>query len=286
MNITGKTQLTCLLGSPVSHSISPLMHNEAFKLLNLDYAYLCFDVNTDTLKDAVNSLKLLNARGFNCTMPVKNLMCELSDELSTAAKLIGAVNTVVIDNNKLIGHNTDGVGYMQSVKDAGYDIINKKMTLLGAGGAASAICVQAALDGVNSIDLYSIKDEFWQRAQSMTDNINNTTDCKVNLFELPDDTSLKSSIDSSDILVNGTSLGMEPHTDRCVINDINMFHEGLIVSDVIYNPRETKFLSLAKKANCNTFNGMYMLLYQGAKAFELWTKKQMPVDVIKEKFFN
>src|SRR5574344_1607603 len=146
LNITGHTQLTGLLGSPVAHSISPMMHNEAFRLLNLDYVYLCFDVGTDHLKETVNGLKYAGIRGFNCTMPDKNLMCELADDLSPAAKMIGAVNTVVNDNGKLIGYNTDGIGYMRAVADAGHNIMGKKMTLLGAGGAATAICVQAALD--------------------------------------------------------------------------------------------------------------------------------------------
>ena len=127
MSITGKTQLICLIGSPVAHSISPSMHNEAFQKLDLDYAYLCFDIKEDQMEEAVRALRLLNVRGFNCTMPAKVPMCALSDELSPAASLIGAVNTVVNDNGKLIGHNTDGIGYMQAVKEAGHDIIGKKM---------------------------------------------------------------------------------------------------------------------------------------------------------------
>lgn len=284
--ITGHTVLTGLLGSPVSHSISPMMHNESFRLLGLDYAYLAFDVGTDTLKTAVEGLKALGARGFNCTMPDKNLICEYVDNLSPAATLIGAVNTVVNDNGVLTGHNTDGVGYMQAVKDAGFHILGKKMTLLGAGGAATAICAQAALDGVAEIDVYSIKDQFFNRAVQLIDNINQTTNCKASLYELPDDTSLRKSIETSNILTNGTSVGMSPNIDNSIINDITMFHKDLIVSDVIYNPQKTKFLKLAEEAGLDTFNGMYMLLYQGAEAFKIWTGKEMPTQVIKEKFFT
>lgn len=283
--ITGHTILTGLLGSPVSHSISPMMHNESFRLLNLDYAYLAFNVGTDTLKTAVEGLKALGARGFNCTMPDKNLICEFVDKLSPAATLIGAVNTVVNDNGILTGHNTDGVGYMQAVKDAGHHIIGKKMTLLGAGGAATAICVQAALDGVAEIDVYSIKDQFFDRAVSLIDNINATTNCKASLYELPDDISLRKSISNSDILTNGTSVGMSPNVDNSIINDITMFHDNLIVSDVIYNPQKTKLLKLAEESGLDTFNGMYMLLYQGAEAFKLWTGQEMPTQIIKDKFF-
>ena len=122
--ITGHTQLTALLGSPVAHSISPLMHNEAFHLLDLDYTYLCFNVNEENLETAVMGLKTCGIRGFNLTMPNKNKIVELLDELSPAARLIGAVNTVVNDNGRLTGYNTDGVGYMQAVRDAGYDVIS------------------------------------------------------------------------------------------------------------------------------------------------------------------
>lgn len=284
--ITGHTRLTGLLGSPVSHSISPLMHNEGFQQLNLDYVYLAFDVGTDTLKTAVEGLKALNVRGFNLTMPDKNLMCELADKLSPAAEMIGAVNTVVNDEGILTGHNTDGTGYMHAVKDAGYNIIGKKMTLLGAGGAATAIMVQAALDGVSEIDVFSIKDQFFDRARNTIDMINTRTNCKARLYELPDDITLRKSIQESQILTNGTSVGMKPNIDATIITDTSMFHEGLIVSDAIYNPEETRLLREAKAAGCNTFNGLYMLMYQGAEAFKYWTGQDMPIDIVKEKYFK
>ena len=286
LNITGTTKLTGLLGSPVAHSISPMMHNMGFDLLGLDYAYLCFDVDTTNLKTAVEGMKVMGVRGFNCTMPDKNLMCELADKLSPAAEMIGAVNTVVNDNGILTGHNTDGVGYMRAVKDAGHDIIGKNMTLLGAGGAATAICVQAALDGVANINVFSIRDQFFDRAQKMIDNINKNTNCNAALYDLADKNELNKSIEQSHILTNATSVGMAPTTDRCIIEDESVFRKDLIVSDVIYNPRETKLLSMAKAHGCQTFNGLYMLLYQGAKAFEIWTGKEMPVAEIKEKYFS
>ena len=143
-NITGHTGLTALLGSPVAHSISPLMHNESFRLLGLDYVYLCFDVNEETLPAAVAGLKTCGIRGFNLTMPNKNKIVELLDELSPEAQLIGAVNTVLNDNGKLIGYNTDGYGFMQSVRDAGHDITGKNITVMGVGGASMAICAQSA----------------------------------------------------------------------------------------------------------------------------------------------
>ena len=284
--ITGHTRLTGLLGSPVAHSKSPLMHNEAFRLLRLDYVYLCFDVKEDNLKTAFEGLKKLNVAGFNCTMPDKTAICELLDDLSPAAKMIGAVNTVVNENGRYIGHNTDGIGYMQSVKYAGFDIKGETMTLLGAGGAASSIFVQAALDGVKKINLFSIKDRFWEKAEKMVDMVNSNTDCDAKLIELGNDDILNEAISNSKILTNATSVGMAPNTDNCIVKDFSIFNENLIVSDVIYNPMETKLLKIAKEHGCPTFNGIYMLLYQGAEAFKLFTGKDMPVEEIKKKYFS
>lgn len=284
--ITGHTRLTGLLGSPVSHSISPMMHNESFRQLGLDYVYLAFDVGIDTLEKAVEGLRALNVRGFNLTMPDKNRMSELCDKLSPAAEIIGAVNTVVNDNGIFTGYTTDGIGYMRAVVDAGHNIIGKKMTLLGAGGAATAVLVQAALDGVSEISVFSIRDSFFERAERTVAALNERTNCKVTLYDFEDESILRREIGDSAILTNGTSVGMAPNTDRSIITDSTMFHKDLIVSDVIYNPRETKLLKLAKEAGCATFNGLYMLLYQGAEAFKLWTGQDMPVSLIKEKYFS
>ena len=285
-NITGHTGFTALLGSPVSHSISPLMHNEAFRLLNLDYVYLCFEVGEDTLPQAVEGLKTCGIRGFNLTMPDKNKIVEYLDELSPAASLIGAVNTVVNDHGRLIGHNTDGIGYMRSVTDAGHDIIGKTITLMGAGGAATAICAQAALDGVKDIHIFSRStSRFHERTQNLAHNINNELPCHVYLHDNDDKTDLKNALDESAMLINATSVGMAPNTDASIITDTSLFRPDLIVSDVIYNPRETKLLREAREYGCQTFNGMYMLLYQGAEAFRLWTGQDMPVEEIKAKYF-
>lgn len=284
--ITGHTVLTALLGSPVAHSISPMMHNEAFRQLGLDYAYLAFDVDLEHLKDAVNGLKTLNCRGFNCTMPHKTLVCEYVDHLSQAASLIGAVNTVVNDNGTLTGHNTDGIGYMQSVSSAGFDIIGKEMTLLGTGGAATAIAVQAALDGVKKLNIFNRRGASFDRAKTLVDSLNKQTDCEVSLYDIADTTTLAASLKDSRILTNATSVGMAPNTEQSIITDKSLLHPDLIVSDIIYNPEETLLLRLAKEARCSTFNGLYMLLYQGAEAFRIWTGKDMPVSLIKEKYFD
>ena len=284
--ITGHTGLMCLLGSPCKHSISPMMHNKSFETLGLDYRYLAFEVTEDTLESAVDGLKTLGARGFNLTMPCKNKMVALCDELSPAAKLIGAVNTVVNENGRLIGHNTDGIGYMQSVRDAGYDIIGKKMVLLGAGGAATAILVQAALDGVREISVFLRKtSRFYARAEATAAALRNEIGCKITLCDFNDSAALHRELADSAILVNGTSIGMAPDVEACPIPEADFLPDNIIVSDIIYNPKETKLLAMARERNLPYFNGTYMLLYQGAEAFRLWTGCEMPVALIKECFF-
>ena len=284
-NITGHTRLICLLGDPISHSISLAMHNLAFETLDLDYVYLAFRTNIDEFDHTIATLKQIGARGFNCTMPCKRIAAQRCDELSPAAKFMNSVNTVVIEDGKLMGHNTDGVGYMRSVIDAGHNIIGKQMTLLGSGGASSAILTQAALDGVSKINVFARRGNSWDVIEKQIAQINKETSCVVTLNELADETALKVSIADSAILVNGSSVGMAPNTEGCLIPDTSYFHPELIVSDVIYNPRKTKLLAMAEAAGLATFNGMYMLLYQGAAGFQLWTGQEMPVDLVKRTLF-
>lgn len=190
------------------------------------------------------------------------------------------------EDGVLTAYTTDGVGFMRAVKDKGVDIIGKKMTLLGAGGAATAILVQAALDGVAEIQVFNIKDAFWGACARYCNQLNERTTCKVTLHDYEDPEVLRAAIADSAILVNGTSVGMAPKTDATIITDTTMFQPDLFVFDVIYNPKETRLLREAKAAGCKTSNGMYMLLYQGAASFELWTGQEMPVDIIKEKYFS
>ena len=284
-DITGHTRLICLLGDPVAHSVSPAMHNLSFETLGLDYAYLAFQTSVEQFDNTVATLKQVGARGFNCTMPCKRIAAERCDIISPAAKLMNSVNTVVIEDGKLYGHNTDGIGFMRSVIDAGHDIIGKQMTLLGSGGASSAVLTQAALDGVEKINVFARKGTSWNIMENQIAQINAETSCHVTLNELADETALKSSITDSAILVNCSSVGMAPNTDACLIPDTSYFHSELIVSDVIYNPRKTKLLTMAESAGLSTFNGMYMLLYQGAAAFKIWTGHEMPVDLVKKELF-
>lgn len=283
--ISGKTKLIGLLGSPISHSISPKMHNESFAKLELDYAYLAFDVKREQVEDVIKGFRALNIRGCNVTMPNKVIVCKYLDKLSPAAELVGAVNTIVNDNGVLTGHITDGIGYMRSIKEAGCDIIGKKMIIVGAGGAATAICIQAALDGVKEITIFNIKDEFFSGAEKTVKNINERTECKARLFDLADTEKLRAEIADSAIFTDASPVGMKSLEDICNIPDSSMLRPDLIVSDITYFPEKTRLIQMAEEQGCKVINGLDMLLWQGAKAFEIWTGQEMPVDYIKEILF-
>ena len=284
-HISGKTKLIGLLATPISHSISPKMHNEAFAKLGLDYAYLAFDCGEDQLEYAINGFRALNLRGYNVSMPNKMNICKYMDNLSPAAEMIGAVNTVVNDNGILTGHITDGIGYMKSLEDAGVDVIGKKMTLIGAGGAATAISIQAALDGVKEISIFNRKDKFFSIGEKTVKDINEKTKCKAQIFDLEDTEKLALEIQDSVILTDASPVGMKPLENLCNISDPSMLRADLVVSDIVYIPNKTKLLEIAESRGCKTINGLGMMIWQGAEAFKLWTGEEMPVDYIKEIIF-
>lgn len=280
--ISGHTELIGLIATPIRHSKSPTMHNEAFAKLGLDYAYLAFEVGCDELEDAVKGFKALKVRGYNVSMPNKTVIGQYLDELSPAAELCGAVNTVVNDQGTLTGHITDGIGYMRALKDNQIDVIGKKMTIVGAGGAATAIEIQAALDGVKELSIFNRKDEFWDRAVNNVKNINEKTNCHATLYDLADTEALRREIADSYIFTNATGVGMKPLEGQMVIPDASYLRKDLIVTDVVYMPTQTEMLKVAKDLGCKTMNGLGMMLYQGAAAFELWTGKEMPIDHMKK----
>ena len=276
--ITGHTELIGLMAYPIRHSSSPAMHNEAFATLGLDYAYLAFEVDNSTLEDAVKGLRALKMVGSNVSMPNKTVVGQYLDELSPAAKMAGAVNTIVNDNGKLIGHITDGIGFVRNLKEHGVDVKGKKMVVLGAGGAATAIQVQCALDGAESISIFNPKDPFFARAESTAEKLSKETpDCKVSVFDLADEAKLKEEVANADILVNATLAGMKPHEELTLIKDKSMFRPDLVVADVVYNPAETRMVKEAKEAGCKlAIGGKGMLLWQGAAAYKLYTGLEMP----------
>ena len=278
--ITGHTELIGLMAYPIRHSSSPAMQNEAFAKLGYDYAYLAFEVGT--VEDAVKAIRTLKMRGSNVSMPNKTLVGQYLDELSPAAEMCGAVNTIVNDHGHLTGHITDGIGFMAALKDNNINAIGKKMTIVGAGGAATAIEIQAALDGVGEIVIFNRKDEFWDRAVSTVEKINTRTSSHAVLYDLADLDQLKKEMADSYIFVNATGVGMKPLEGQSVVPDKSYFRPELIVVDVPYSPLETAMRSMAKEVGCKTMNGLGMMLFQGSAAFELWTGEPMPIEHMKE----
>ena len=279
--ITGHTELIGLIATPIRHSKSPMMHNTAFEALGLDYAYLAFDFQPDRLEDAVKGLKALGAKGWNVSMPYKTDIIPLLDEISEVSRLCESVNTVINRDGKLYGTVTDGTGYMSALADQGFDIKGKKMTVLGCGGAATAICIQAALDGVKEISIFNANDSFFHRAEENAAKINANTDCVAHAYPLEDPERLRAEIASSALLANATNVGMGKLEGVSLITDKTMLRPDLICTDVIYTPEETAFLKLAREAGCPTMNGTGMVLYQGAASFKLWTGMDMPIDAVK-----
>lgn len=283
MKITGKTKLLGLIGSPTAHSKSPEMYNYCFEKFGLDYAYLAFDIPLEKTKDAIEALRTVGFRGANVTMPCKREVLRYMDELSPAAGAIGAVNTIVNENGRLIGHNTDGMGYTRNLERSGVSVKGKRIVLLGGGGAASAIAAQAALEGAVRISIFNLRDAFWDSLAATVDRIAAAVPgCEFTLNDLADTALLKRCIDEADILSNATRVGMAPQEEATLIEDTSWFRKELVVTDAVYAPPQTRFLKDAEAAGCIVCNGLGMLLCQGAEAFRLYTGEEMPVDEIRE----
>lgn len=274
--IDGSTGLLALIGSPVGHSGSPAMYNFSFRYHKLNYAYLAFDIKEEQVKEAIAALRLLNVRGFNVTMPCKTAVVEYMDELSPAARMAGACNTVVNDNGRLVGHMTDGSGFVLNLKEQGVEVKGKKLVILGAGGAAAAIQAECALEGAEALSIFNGNLE---KAGKIAEKIKREVpDCRVRVTCIDDQEALKADIAQADILVNATSVGMKPNEQETLIRDTGLFRPGLVVADAVYNPPVTRMLREAKEAGCTVIGGEGMLLWQGAAAYQLYTGLAMPTD--------
>lgn len=285
--ISGHTRLYALIGSPVGHSGSPAMYNYTFDRLGIDAAYLAFDIPLEQLPQGIAAIRTFHLGGFNITMPCKTAVCAYMDELSPAAKLIGACNTVVItDEGKMIGNNTDGIGFVSNLREHGIDVRGKKLVVLGAGGAATAISVQTALDGAAQISIFNRQDEFYANGAHTVETLRtHVPDCAASLCDLADSAALAAAVAECDILVNATKVGMKPLDDQTLI-DPKLLRHDLVVTDTVYNPKETLLIQQAKAAGCKaTVGGIGMLLWQGVAAFKLFTGKDMPAQEVLEKFF-
>ncbi|MBO6109762.1 MAG: shikimate dehydrogenase [Methanobrevibacter sp.] len=271
MNIKGSTNIVGLIGHPVEHSFSPPMHNAAFKVLNMDWAYVAFDVNPSNLNSAIEGAESLGIKGFNVTIPHKIEVMKYLDEIDEVASLIDAVNTIDFKNMK--GYNTDGIGAVKAIEEA-TSIKNRKVVVAGAGGASRAISFYIAKYGAESLTILNRNVE---KAQRLADDINLIDEVKADSIK-----NIKNHVADADILIDTTPVGMHPNVDDDAIVSAEDMHEDLVVFDAVYNPNQTSLIKEAIKANAKPVYGIKMLLYQGAESFRIWTGQNPPVDVMED----
>ena len=262
-----------ILGHPLGHSLSPIMHNAAFKHLGIRAEYCKKDILPEDLPKTIELLRQDNVFGANVTIPYKLAVMPFMDNLSDSAKAIGAVNTIVNNNGKLLGHNTDASGYIRALKEnAGFELKGKIAVMLGAGGAARAVAY--ALLNANVEVLY-IHNRTFEKAKSLAKEFKFLGNIKA-----IGKTELKEKIIACDLLINTTSVGMEDNAKDPKTSAVEVLPNSGFVSDIVYRPAKTKLLADAEKVGLATQNGLAMLVYQGAQAFEMWTKQDAPVEVM------
>jgi shikimate dehydrogenase len=258
-----------LIGSPLGHTLSPAMHNAAFKSLGLDYEYVALEVAPDDLKDAVGGLRALHFAGFNVTIPHKEEIVQYLDEVTRFARSVGAVNCVQNQDGRLIGFNTDGPGFIESLEeDARFKAEGKKCLILGAGGAGRALAVSLLQNGAKTVSLY---DPVAEKAEELARSLG---------ARVAGD--LQTEIDSLDLLVNASPVGMHPKIDASPLPEGIRFPKKLCVYDLVYNPEETKLLRAARTAGAKAVSDLGMLVKQGALAFTVFTGHSAPMEVMGE----
>ncbi|KFD41481.1 shikimate dehydrogenase [Peptococcaceae bacterium SCADC1_2_3] len=282
MQVDGKTKVCGIFGFPVEHSFSPRMQNAAFSFLKLNYIYVPFAVPPQALKQAVAGIRALNLAGVNITIPHKEQVISFLDEITPSARIIGAVNTIVNQEGRLIGHNTDGAGFLRALKEEiNFQPAGKKILLLGAGGGARAVAVALALAGANQ---FTVANQPFEYAVNLARLIKENTGLKAEALPwLETEEGVPAEVvEQADLIVQATPVGMYPYEDKCLNIPFNCLRQEQVVCDLIYNPPQTLFLKRAAKAGARVKNGLGMLLYQGALAFELWTGKPAPAAVMQE----
>ena len=272
--VSGKTRLLALVGQPVGHSLSPAMHNAAFAADDLDFVYVCLDVDPDVLPDAVKGAVALKLRGFNVTMPHKRAMIPLVDELDEGARISGAVNTVMIEGSTLRGYNTDGGGMVMACEEAGIELSGQRVLILGAGGVAAAIAV--AFSGVGVGELH-IANRSLEHAIELRDKLRRVGIQKAEAHTLD---ALEQLITEAAVVVNATPLGMKDGADALPI-PAGYVRGGRAICDAVYLPgTETPLVRLARERGARVAAGDRMLLYQGVLAQKLWTGREPNVKVM------
>lgn len=278
MKIKGSTNIVGLIGHPVEHSFSPPMHNAAFDALNMDYAYVAFDVNPNDLKSAIEGAESLNIKGFNVTIPHKVDVMQYLDELDEVARLIGAVNT--IDFKNLKGYNTDGIGAVKAIEEV-TSIKNKNVVVAGAGGASRAISFYIAKYGAESLTILNRNEA---KAESLASDVSDSG--LIGEVAYDSINAIGNYMEGADVLIDTTPLGMHPNISDEPIVKADMMDEDLVVFDAVYNPNETVLIKEVIKANAKPVYGIKMLLYQGAESFKIWTGKTAPIDVMEKALRN
>jgi shikimate dehydrogenase len=280
MNITGKTRVCGVIGDPIEHTLSPVIHNAAFNAVGIDYAFLAFKVKPKAIENAVNGMRALNIRGLNITMPHKSTVLKYLDRTDLSAQIINSVNTILNKDSKLFGFNTDGLGALKALRENGVEPKGRKVLLLGAGGAARAIAYTMAKEA----DELAVLNRTVKQAQALAKLLEKNVNKKIVTGSISPK-EIQQNLQDSDILINATSIGMKPKADESLVNS-KLLRPDLSVMDIVYNPLETKLAKEAKAAGATVVSGVEMLIYQGAASFELWTGKSAPVEVMRQAALN
>lgn len=264
MDINWDTKLYCLIGDPIDKSLSPIIHNEIYRSLKKNLIYLAFNVKEARLEEAISGFKAINLQGFNVTIPHKKSILKYLDDLSPEAKILGAVNTVKNIKGSLVGYNTDGEGFLQTLRDNNISVKNKNILLLGAGGAAYAIGISLSLKGIKSIYIANRTKEKAIVLEREINKINENIATYVGDFSLD-----KLNKKNIDIIINATPIGMYPLEILSPI-ELNGFNKNTVVYDIVYKPKETRLILDAKARGFKTFNGISMLFNQGLLSQKIW----------------
>ncbi|MFC1914184.1 shikimate dehydrogenase [Chloroflexota bacterium] len=276
--ISGKTRICGVIGDPIEHTMSPVMHNAAFAELGLDYVFVPFHVKKEELGKAIKGMRALHVRGMNVTIPHKVAVIPLLDKIDPAAEKIGAVNTIVNDNGVLTGYNTDASGFLQALQEQGVEPKGKNAVILGAGGASRAISYILVQRGTNLVILNRELELDW--AEDLAHWLSQVFRNRVKARKL-DEENLSASLEGADILVNATSMGMSPKSNETPV-PARLLKPEMVVFDIVYNPLQTKLLREAEEAGSKNIAGIDMLAWQGALAFAMWTGQKAPVDLMKK----
>jgi len=276
IDLSGKTKITTLIGNPVEHSMSPKMHTMAFKEIGFDAIYIATKVENDKVKEAIESIRALSFLGANVTVPHKVAAMSHVDEIDPIAKDIGAINTIVNKNGKLYATNTDGLGFVRSLKEAGVNLKGMKAVMVGAGGVARAIAF-FLLKEIDKLKITDLKEEV---LNELTEKLSKRYGDKVEKFA-PNDETLKKVLENADLLINCTPIGMHPNVDKTPVPK-DFLKKNLVVFDAVYNPLETQLLKDVKAVGGKGISGVKMFIYQGVEAFERWTEKKAPVEVMEK----